>query len=352
MNNAKILNNFKPFDGMKKMYKGKNYPYANCVYDSMLTVAKYYNKNILPILNNVIFIYRFDSEKLNNIGYFKLEVVNIKERDELLNDIGIVINAKSPKIDCLYNEIINSISNGSPIEIYIDMFFQEGRRFYYNKKHGAHSVLVHGYDITSNTLYTIDDITDYKEYYSSFTEFQNYCKGLFENCGFIDKENYFFEYSLNSTVNNNLLTQEELIHLYITDFVNNMFLYQNDIIESLQNIKYLSDNYEYIMKENIEDMIETLNSTIYRKHSEKFRLNNLYKHNFDVLNARKKIDILIDEIIKDWMVVRAFSIKAISLQKFSKEICNECINLIKKIYEREMKYNEILFSMLNAWKIK
>jgi len=175
VDNTIHLNNFIPFDGMKKMYPLYNYPYENCNYNLLLTLARYFNKSELPILNNAINIYRFDENKMETTGYFKLEVVNIKNESKLFKDLDIVINAKSPSADALQEEIIKSISNGFPIKIFIDLFYQQGRDFYYKKKHGVHPVLVCGINSSNNDIFIIDDISEYKEYCLPFSQFQDCC---------------------------------------------------------------------------------------------------------------------------------------------------------------------------------
>lgn len=350
MEDKKILKNFEPFDGMKKMFKNCNYPYTNCIYDTCLTIAEHFNMNTLPILSNAIFVYNFDIHKLSVGNYFSLNVINVRKTKDILDELGVKITAKSPQIDCLKNELINSISNENPIAIYIDLFFQNGREFYYHKKHGLHTTLIYGYDLPNNKLYTIDDITEFTKYTLLFPELENYCNGIFENYNFkIGEFNYYFEYSLKPHFNNPSLKQEELIYNCITNFANTMINHQSEIIDSLKNIKYLSDVYEYIIPK--ERFLENLSSTIYRKCSEKYRLITLYKHNFDILNTRKNLDPLMDIIIKDWRLLRSISAKAFYSQKFDNKMNSQCSTLIQEIYEKENEYNEIFFSLLNAWKM-
>lgn len=342
MADIEMLSNFYPFKGMKKMYERNNYPYANCTYTSLLTIGSYFNKSILPILNNVIFIYRFNKEKIQSKGYFRLEVVNIKPTETLLDDIGILVNAKSPDIFNLKEEIIDSISRGCPLSICIDLFYQKGRIFYYDKQHGPHSLLVYGYDGIKDEVYTVDDIDEYKEYTVPFSEFENYCKVPAQYPDF----KYYFEYSLKPDENN--LQPRDLSNLYISDYINSMLEHKDEIIDSLKSINYMSDSYEYIIKN--DDLIETLSSTIYRKCSDKYRLVTLFEYNLDVLNVSSELQNIMDNIIDGWMFLRALSAKAIYSQKFNSEVYNNCIHTLKNIYENEQEYNEILFSMLKAWK--
>lgn len=82
------LDTFQPFDGMTKMYPHHNFPYFNCGYNLLLTLARYFKKDELPILNNVISIYRFDKQKIQTRGYFKLKVLDLEEEIRSLRKWG------------------------------------------------------------------------------------------------------------------------------------------------------------------------------------------------------------------------------------------------------------------------
>ncbi|TYP76804.1 hypothetical protein [Paenibacillus methanolicus] len=336
------LDNFQPFDGMKKMFPHHNFPYFNCEYNLYLTLAGYFKKDSLPILNNVVSIYRFDKQKITTKGYFKLEVLNLEEGDTLLAKMGISIRRKSPDIDALQDEIISSISNGHPISIFIDLFYQRGREFYFNKQHGLHPVLVYGFHLTQKEIYTVDDITEYRRYSLPFSEFKNGCMSVEH----LKMPNYYWEYALKSPADQDGLLNKKLARSNIHEFVENMYRYQNEITESLKNILMLAKNFEFVITN--ETIIETLSSTIYRKCSEKYRLNTLYKYNMDHRNAKNTMDSLLDQIIDDWMLIRIYCTKAIHSKKFTKEIVDKCAGILERIYVNETHFNNQFFFMLQA----
>ncbi|MDT9721938.1 hypothetical protein QVE09_23805 [Paenibacillus sp. ClWae2A] len=336
------LDTFQPFDGMTKMFPHHNFPYFNCGYNLLLTLARYFKKDELPILNNVITIYRFDKQKIQTRGYFKLEVLDLEGEDQILEEMGISIRKKSPALDTLQDEIINSISSGHPISIFIDLFYQRGRDFYYNKKHGLHPVFVYGFNLTNEEIYTVDDITEYRQYSLPFSEFKSSCM----TSEHVKMPDYFWEYALVTPGNHEILDNKNLAHTTINSFVENMCRYQNEITESLNNILLLAENYELIIQN--ETIIETLSSTIYRKCSEKYRLNTLYKYNIDHIHAKHTLDPLLDQIIHDWKTVRIYSNKAIMSQKFTGEIIDKCVGLFTKIYTNEVHFNNQLFLMLKT----
>lgn len=158
--------------------------------------------------------------------------------------------------------------------------------------------------------------------------------------------NYFWEYALVSPTDHDSLNNKRLAQNNINKFIENMCRYQNEITESLNNILLLAENYELIITN--ETIIETLSSTIYRKCSEKYRLNTLYKYNLDHINAKDTLDPLLDQIINDWKAVRFYSNKAIMSQKFTGEIKDKCIGLFTKIYTNEVHFNHHFYLMLKA----
>ncbi|WP_238653930.1 hypothetical protein [Paenibacillus piscarius] len=339
------LDTFQPFDGMTTMFPHHNFPYFSCDYNLYLTLARYFKKDELPILNNVISIYRFNEQKIQTRGYFKLEVMELEEGDQILEKIGISIRKKSPALDTLQDEIISSISRGHPISIFIDLFYQRGRDFYYNKKHGLHPVFVYGFNVTNGEIYTVDDITEYRQYSLPFSEFQLSCMTS-EHAKMPD---YFWEYALMPPGNPETLNNEKSAHTTIHTFVENMCRYQHEITEGLNNIMLLAENFGRIISN--ETITETLSSTIYRKCSEKYRLNTLYKYNLDPINAKDTLDPLLDQIINDWKMVRFYSNKAIMHHKFTGEIIDKCVEYLTKIYTNEVHFHNQYYLMLKAVRV-
>jgi len=280
MDNVVSLSDFEYFNGMKKMFPFSNYPFLNCSHNSLLTIAAYYNKDTFSIINNFVTIYRFDENKIKDRGYFKLEVVNFKSLDQILGEMGITINHIFPFASTLQSQIITSLSKGNPVAIYIDLYYQRGREFYYLKQHGSHPVLVYGFNSTRNEVYIVDDITEYKKYTVPFEEIKQACMSE-------DIEGpRFLEFVSDSAY----LDSKNSIEIYKESFKKYkdiMFSYQGEIMEGIQSVSSLADYYEDIITN--EDIVETLSSTIYRKCSEKYRLSVLYNLNPIFFGENKRI---------------------------------------------------------------
>lgn len=81
------------------MYKVNNsigYVFANCRYSSILTIISYFEKEILPVLVNPVFVYALKKE----INDFETSVAEIKDMDMVLHDMDIVINKKKSDGRC------------------------------------------------------------------------------------------------------------------------------------------------------------------------------------------------------------------------------------------------------------
>ncbi|MBT2282965.1 hypothetical protein J7E78_05355 [Paenibacillus polymyxa] len=342
-----ILENFKAFNGMKKMFPKNRHPFMNCKYNTLLTLAIYFGKNELPILNNVFNTYKFDIDKVQSTDYFKLEVNEFRNKDDLLVSLGINKKTKSIYKDNLFKEIASSLLKGNPISIKIDLFHQHGREFYFHRKHGIHPVIVYGIDFVSEEVFIIDDITEYKEYRVPFAEFYLCCKDLIAN-----NSKFYIEYESASTLqdNSNSLDQNDINKINI-EYVNNIISKQFDIESSLEHIQHFSQNYSCVIKN--EDILETLSSTIYRKCSQKYKLVTLKQYNTGVLeDLRQNNEIVttIDQIIYDWSLLRNLTAKAIFSENYNPKVIDKCKELINRIYNKEKEFNNIYYSILNNLK--
>ncbi|MBY0220519.1 hypothetical protein [Paenibacillus illinoisensis] len=334
------LDHFEPFDGMKKMFPNSNHPYINCTYNYLLSLARYFEKSEIPILSNNINLYKFDISKIDTIGYFKIEVRNLRDKEAILNELGILSNKKSPTIHTFSKEILSSLSLGKPLTLDIDLYYQKGREFYYNKKHGLHPVIVCGFDSKKNEIHIIDDITEYKRYNILFSEFEKCCSDTLANNG----TNFLVEYSLSIQESTTLPTTE-----YVNQFVQVMQWYRKDIFDSLSEILSFSNEFNNIIINS--DLIETLSSTIYRKSSEKYRINTLYNSNskLDKINAKDSINFVLDRIISDWTYLRNILLKASYANERSDSKSYKTKTILRRIYDNEIVYNNLLFKMLDKY---
>ncbi len=343
MSNIKILNDFEPFNDMQNKYQNPNHLFVNCGYTSLLTVAKYYKKSIIPILINPILLYElYEYNKSTSI--FRIKPVNTKSTKSMLNKIDIAENRMSPSTDTLLNNIINSINNGHPVSISIDLFYHPKWTEWYQKKHGTgHSFLVYGYDLANNIIYTVDSIKGYQKYLITIEDLLNCYNGLSDQ--YSSDSNPYTEYILMQEKENDDIARNKS---HIANYVNNMLLYKKIIFKSLNCIKLLAKDFMKIEKNDV--VIDWLNSTIYRRLSEHYKIDYLFKRNFELPNIYDKIDTIGFRVYSLWTSMRDIILKCLLLNKSNSEISEKSISLINEIYNNEYEYYKLLFSVIKKWK--
>lgn len=159
-------------------------------------------------------------------------------------------------------------------------------------------------------------------------------------------EPYFIEF-INNVNYHHERDHKEMLHESIKRLKDNMLNHQDEIIEGIQSISLLADFYGDSITN--EDIIETLSSTIYRKCSEKFRLVALYEQlNPDLIHTTKEeIDLIINEIIMDWTNIRAITTKAIFSQNINSDTVRKCVQLIRHLHDKELKFIKQFYNLLN-----
>lgn len=341
-----ILENFEPFDGMKKAFTESNYPYANCGYNALLTVVNYFGKEIMPLINNIVFIYRFYPDKLEANRYFRVDMVNIDLPENVLTRMGIGTCVKSPHPDILVEEMTQSISKGNPVAICIDLYYQPGRTGHYQKKHGlGHLVLIYGYDLKEHIVHTIDDLLEYREYTLSIDDLVKGYREPFETGIYkVGEAKAYYEFILEKDTVLNLETSD---HSRIIEFSRKMLSYQEEINESLNNLIGLAEVFDQVADNDA--VLDILSSTIFRKCSEQYRFWYLCDHSFDILGLRTDINGLLEEIVQGWKKIRSLAIRRFQREGTGTEIKNKCKNHILKIYEKENEYNKEVFLLYNKW---
>ncbi len=340
MENKIFLENMEPFNDMY---------FTSCSYSSCLSLVKYYKKDALAILANPIFNYEFNEES----SIISVRVNEFREIHRILIDMGISIHLKWPEVDNLKNEIISSLSNGYPISISIDMYYQPGRIAYYNKEHGlGHQLLVFGYDPDKDMFHTIDDMIGMDKYTISCKDLENCYKGMLEGGGFEPGNRCaFFEFRENPDKILSPLERESAIYSCIADFTDNMLSRKNLILQSLNCLCAFEEAFERIKK--YETFLESLRSTKDRRLSESFRFLRMVEHfenDSDIMCTYSKIDTLGNEIADHFMQIRNIIARDVYSNEFSMETSNKSKKIINEIYNKEIQLNDILFSVIDKWK--
>ncbi|QNU67080.1 hypothetical protein EHE19_000525 [Ruminiclostridium herbifermentans] len=339
----KLLEPMSAFYGMKDML-GIDDPFGDCMCMSDLATLNYFGLSNLEILYNLHFAYKF--LEVNNVGYsaFGLDTFMFEDRKDILKGLGITIIEKHPQMDCLVESIRESIMNNRPIFLFVDLFYQKGRYFYYNNQHGAHACLVYGFDDENQLVYTIDNYDGYKTYTVTYDMIVQYCKGIFQYCNFRPDSLYFREYCFNGT---NLEFNEEYNTKILMKYFKNSLDTADKRTAGLNSIKILSERLEDLM--NLKSFEENLSSVIYKRGSECFMIKNLYQYNVFDKNIQLEIDSKLNAILENWARIRSI---AIHYNRSSRGLTDKCINIRKRldsIYQDEIAYSDLLYSQFRQF---
>ncbi len=339
----KVLEPMSAFYGMKDML-GIDDPYGDCMCMADLATINYFGLSNLEILYNLRFTYKF--LEVNNVGYsaFGLDTFLFEKREDILKGLGINIIEKHPQMDFLIESIRESILNNRPIFLFVDLFYQKGRYFYYNHQHGVHACLVYGFDDENQLVYTIDNYDGYKTYIVSYDMIVQYCKGVFQYCNFRLDSLYFREYCFDDT---NLEFDEGYNAKILKKFFHKSLDKADERNTSLNSIKILSERLEDLM--NLKSFEENLSSVIYKRGSECFMIKNLYQYDVFDKNIQLEIDSKLNAILENWTRIRSI---AIHYNRSNKGLADKCVTIRKRldsIYEDEIVYSDLLYSQFRKY---
>ncbi|EGD48928.1 hypothetical protein Cpap_3355 [Ruminiclostridium papyrosolvens DSM 2782] len=341
----KVLEPMKAFYGMKDML-GIEDPYGDCMSMSDLATLNYFGLCGLEIIYNFYFVYNFADDDRNLFGcpVFCIDTLLFDKRENILKGLGIDIIEKQPKMDLLVESIRESIMNNRPIFLFVDLFYQKGRFFYYNNRHAPHACLVYGFDDENQVVYTIDDYNGYKTYIVSYDMIVQYCKGIFEYCNFRKDSLYFREYCFEGT---NLKFDEEYNSKVLRKFFKNSLSKAEERYKSLNLIKVLSEDLESFI--NVSSFEAILSSVIYKRGSECFMIKNLYQYDTFDKNIQSEIDSKLNTILQNWTLIRNTVCHYNLNKKNMDKKCNKIKQILDTIYEDETTYSDLLYSQFRQF---
>ncbi|PYG89074.1 hypothetical protein LY28_00896 [Ruminiclostridium sufflavum DSM 19573] len=340
----KILEPMQAFYAMKEML-GSDAPYGDCMCMADLATLNHFSLSNLEIIYNLQFTYKFvESNSVGNLA-FGLDTPLFVKREDILKGLGINIIEKHPQTDLLVDNIRESIMNNRPIFLFVDLFYQKGRYFYYNNQHGVHACLVYGFDDENQAVYTIDNYDGYNTYIVSYDMIVQYCKGIFEYCHNFRKDSlYFREYCFEGT---DLKFDEAYNNTIICRFFKNSLGKADERNKSLGSIAVLNERLEELM--NISGFEENLSSVSYKKNSEYFMIRNLYQYNVFNKATQLEIDRRLNIIIENWARIGSIVQHYTKTKKNLDEKCKKIRMRLNSIYEYEIGYTDFLYSQFKQF---
>ncbi len=321
------------FDGMIKINPAfSNYPFVTCFEMSMLSVLNYYHKNILPFMTKMNFSYKYYDKDADLIFY--TITPEFDGSFDALKELGIekrVHHVEEEKtLECLRNCIID----GHPTQFMIDLFYQEGKEFFYQFQHGGHYVNGYGIDDENGILHTIDNVHGYAKYevkYEELNQLRGNYQGTeiweFVNCNEIDTFSKSFE--------------DRMINMYRSGIRE-----QYDMrMEGINEIRIMRDSLPFCMEIPIFSM--SMEGIAYNRISELCRLLYLRKYDLYQEDAENRIEELLRSIVKKWQKMYSLlnykrmteysgedyekeSICLNAIMDYEKELCDLLVNGLKQ----------------------
>lgn len=334
-----LLDNIEPFNDV--IYNG-------CFYSAFLSAIKYYNKNIFHFLINDVIIYDFNDDQQLTIKY-----ESINSLENLMTDALIGFNLKL-KSENIVNDLKKSIFQGKPVIVNVDYYYESIRKDTFQKIHGPHSLLIYGYDDTSEVLYILEHKNSESIYYEkcelSYYDMINCYKGYLEKFINLDivKSRYNYRLYDNSTVYPTYfeiyeeISKPEILNCDLKKiYKQNMYNKLDEIYNGMENLKEFVKYFENIISSkellNLEsnNLLNIMNTIINAKRIEEYRVKHLFSNN-------NYIKELITSILNKWIEFRCFILKYIITQKYESktieylrasiiEISDLEINFVKKL---------------------
>lgn len=272
------------FKELLKIEPNKGYPFVSCREMALLSVMKYYNINILSIMVKMNFIYKFYKD--NPYVVFSCINPDLYSNKDFFDSIGITENTISFKEDSL-NCIKRCIENKHPVLFYIDLYYQKERELYYESQHIAHTLIGYGFDDEKQILYVLDNIKGYDKYEIEYSDFP-ILRGVVKDSDIVE---YIKTHNIDT---------------YSEEFENKMLdIYVHGIREqykmrkdALENIILLTDNFASSVSR--QEFRNDVNSVIYEKVSELYRMTYLKKYHLYSEQGQQKIEKLLKDIISKW----------------------------------------------------
>ena len=304
----------------------KGYPFVSCEEMSLLSVMNYYKKNYLPLMVKMNFIYKFNGEEEEHT--FQSINPNLDDKFDLLENIGIErkihVVEGSKELDLFRDCMINN----HPVQFMIDLFYQEGREYYYNFQHGGHDVIGYGFDDEKEILHIIDNVRGYDKYeirYDQVNRLRGAVQGteIWEYINSKDINTFSDEYT------------KRMLDMYCRGIREQHDLRMNAINE----ISSLIERFSFCAAN--PNFSQNVNGEVYNKTSELCRMTYLRKFGLYKDDVSDQIEKLLREIVKKWKRIHSLiCYKELSL--YSAEDYTDEITCLEGIMGLEKELVDVL----------
>ncbi|MCM1295750.1 MAG: BtrH N-terminal domain-containing protein [Muribaculaceae bacterium] len=318
------------FTGLLEIDPNKGYPFVTCTEMAFLSVMKYYNKNILAIMVKMNFLYEFYTN--NEYVVFLSINPDFYTDSAFFNEIGITKKVHTIIEDKSLECIKKCIENKHPVQFRIDLYYQKDRDFFYKTQHALHYLVGYGFDDEKQKIYMIDNLKGYDKYEINYKDY-SILRGEAKNSDVWE----FIESKKVDTYS------EEFVNKMLGIYVNGIKNQQKMREDALESINLLIDQFGHSMGR--PEFATNINSVIYSKTSELYRMIFLEKYHLYSEKGQEKIEGLLKKIITFWKKIY-LSINYRNMSFYSNDDYEKEIKYLEKIYIHEKELCECLVAEL------
>ncbi len=363
-NDIVVLDNIIPFN--KVFYK-------TCFHNSLFSVIRHFDRSLIPIQVNDIFIYEFDCNR--TLSQNGMRDIFDKTLCELLTDMGIAIRTKThicsktgavtPRgediyllnqfsryigpipvgdknsTDNLLSDIKQALSQGRPVLLWVDCFYESIRKDTYNKEHWMHTLCLYGFDDRRKVFHVVEhnfrENLTYKKQEISYKDIKDAYEGFIANYMPYAEMPTYYEFFLSDDTGDSI--REMSLSDYKEVYRKNTLRNRDKVMMGLESLKRMVDNLgsivmnEQELESNIEDVITVLNSIIKAKQLEHYNLLSLFGSESNILND-------IEKVVDLWNQIRLIIVKYSYSSAYDRKKMMLVVEGMNRIYESECKIND------------
>lgn len=306
--------------------------YRNCFYNSAFPIAIWFKKEIKSFLMNDVLIYHHCTEELNLA--LTTDYKTCRTLEDIMKEEGLQIKTKIICEDII-SDILTSLSSHKPVIVWVDCFYEPIRVDTYQKKHITHTILVYGYDYSTETFHIIEhkhrDNLSYDKRQLHKDDLIKAYHGFLENFNQDMNRESFYEFR--SIANKNIEKD------YQKEFLYNLSCNKDEIERGLKEFKVFTQRFELAI--NHKDDIDKQMDVILHNMNEIINTKKVEKYKLEILRlTNTKPMLILEEIIENLVFIRNICAKYVFSRSYHISMFRDCHFRLMKIYELEYDYLE------------
>ncbi|MFS1512191.1 beta-ketoacyl synthase N-terminal-like domain-containing protein [Chengkuizengella sp. SCS-71B] len=314
--------------------------YRSCFYNSLFPIINHFGGDIMYFLLNDMILYKYEQEETEN---FSIQYAEAKPLNQIFDQVGLLVNHRFDNSN-IVEELKQCISDGKPVVIWLDAFYESIRKDTYQKQHLDHTILVYGFNEKEQQFHIIEhdrrENLTYQKCKIPFSDIEKGCKAFSEH--FVNEDgttptHYIFEKKSNYDFSQHIGSKE----LYQNIFLDSLLTHKHKIYESLEVINLFMHSFkqktssEAELKRNLDELIEFLNEILIAKQVEKYRFTKLFHEGSEVANR-------LEQVIKKWDFIRKGVVRFMYLPVYKSENFTLCYQKLTELATDEKQLFELL----------